>query len=152
MPPVLYTRSSTWAGAGPGKVKLEMKALAASDEIEKLTGAVLGMSEIFFSVEEGNVFARRTELERAVEYAVRHGRMLVAPELTRLVRPARFYTLDRRDPLRMTLRPTQAEFDRLRELTRSVPLATLVDPAGTGAEQHSAAVKRRGIAGRAGSR
>lgn len=150
---VLYTRSSGWAGAGVGKMTLEMKACAASAQIQVVTD--VPYEEMYFAVEQGSVFARRVTLQLAAEHAARYGCLLVAPDWTRFVRPELYYRLSRakgRNAARLAAQPTEEEYAKLRELTLGVQLATLLDPAATWQELHSAATKLRGTAGRPSGR
>lgn len=146
---VLYTRSSTWSGAGTGKSLLEMKACSADVMLQQIVGQYC--EQLFYRVESGSVYRSRIMLERAAKFAEQKGCVLVAPDLTRFIRPDVYYTLPRGKGLneaRKAALPTQEEYEKLRELTLGVPLATLVDPKATWQERHSCATKLRQNAGR----
>jgi hypothetical protein len=85
---VVYNRVSGYDLAGTGLVKLEDKTKAASKEIIKQVSA-FGCHMVlrtFQGVEKGKMSAQRKILEDAASFALAKACMLVAPNLSRLIR------------------------------------------------------------------
>lgn len=143
---VLYSRVSSYGQAGIGKARLEAKTAPVVAEVLRLAPGRL--RRIVRAVEEGKLSRPRPDRPRprlidAASYARDRGCIVVAADLSRLIRAEAY---DRRKNAEAWPRPE--EFDRLRELTFGVPLATLLDPESTERERLSRATRRTGTAGR----
>jgi hypothetical protein len=149
---VLYNRTSSHSQAGGAeRTKLQAKtdaALAAvlrycrearQDNPDRVPRPV----HIVQGVEVGKLSKPRNHLDAAAWHAHFHKSLLVAADLSRFIRAEAY---DRRT--NRTALPTPEEFQRLRDLTRGVPLATVERPDLTEDERHSKATRRTGRAGR----
>jgi hypothetical protein len=139
---VLYNRVSTGSGAGRGQEKLRAKTYAVEDQIQAMTDRRI--RRLVYVIEKGKLSARRPGLIDAADSASHRRAILVAPDLSRFIRSEAY---DRLTEKRHAW-PTEAEFDRLHEVTFGVPLATLLPPLLSEDERHSLATRRTGKAGR----
>jgi hypothetical protein len=138
---VFYSRVSSWGQAGPQKEKLWDKTVEPVTDILRLAPGKLRFS--LRAVESGKLSRPRKGLIRACEEARKRGGMVVAPDLSRLIRAESFCHRTNLDAW-----PTPEEFAMLREMTGGVLLATLADPTISERERRSIATKRTGKAGR----
>jgi hypothetical protein len=138
---VLYNRVSSWGQAGRAKALLDEKTYAVERAVQGLTHRRI--RAFIREVEEGKLSLPRRGLLRACEAARKFGAMVVASDLSRFLRSESFDHRTNREAW-----PTPEEFQKLRELTGGVPLATVERPDLTERERHSKATKRTGKAGR----
>jgi DNA invertase Pin-like site-specific DNA recombinase len=141
---VIYNRVSSREQAGRGRVKLDEKTLALFREVRRLAPerrrwALIG------AIEPGKLLDpdSRPELLRATDRAEERGAILVAWDPNRFLRAAAYDHETNRNA-----RPTPDDFQMLHELTRGVPLATVMSPHLTERDLHSLATKKTGKAGR----
>jgi len=149
----IYNRVSTDSQAGKSRVKLQAKTDAVHEAYRhvvppppfRLFSPPTEAPVIFQGVEEGKLSKRRKTLSEAVRYCLNQDTqmILVASDLSRLIRSELYHR--QKNP---HVRPTQDEFQQLRERTRGVILATVLDPLASESERHSYLTKRTGKAGR----
>jgi hypothetical protein len=141
---VVYNRVSyqVQAGPRPEQAKLKQKTTAV---VEAIHAAAPGRSlDIFQGVEQGKLFVPRPTLQQAVEFASSQSEsIIVAWDQARFLRSRSFH--QQRSPMAW---PTLEEFARLREMTKSIPLATVIDPAMNVSERHGHATRLTEKAGR----
>jgi hypothetical protein len=137
---VLYNKVSSYSQAGRGKVLLEEKTQAIADIVRMLAPGKL--KRIVRAIEDGRLRYPRPGLKDAATYAKQHNCILVAGDLSRLIRAQSYSRTTNRNAW-----PASEEFARLRKLTLYVPVATVEDPLLTEDERHSLATKRTGKAG-----
>jgi hypothetical protein len=138
----LYSRVSSYAQAGQGKVRLQEKTDAVASAVRSIAPEKL--RRIVQGIEEGKmVYPHRKLLVKASKDAKRLGAILVAADLSRFIRAKAYSRTRNRNAW-----PTPEEFARLRAMTLGVPLATVESPFLTEDERHSLATRRTGKAGR----
>jgi len=150
---VIYNRVSTWSQAGAGKAKLREKTRSVNLDYWRIAPPTRAFSlfdppegpEVFHGVEEGKLSKNRKAFVKAIRYCREQEgpTILFASDLSRFIRSERYHR--QRTP---NVWPTDAEFQRLREITEGVVLATLLDPMASESERHSYLTKRTGKAGR----
>jgi hypothetical protein len=124
---VVYNRTSSYSSAGKGKAKLEERGRRLYWEINRLGVDVSQLAGIIFNgIELGTVAAPRPVLIKAAKYAKERNLILVAADLSQFIRAEKYDRRRYRNAF-----PTDGEFDRLREITFGVRLATVADPAMT---------------------
>jgi len=128
-----YSRQSGYGGKRGNRP--EDKAAALDAEIDRLAPG--RRRKTFWGVEEGKMSARRPTLIEAVEYALQHHCMIVAWDLSRLVRA---WDFDRWSKWHAW--PTRRDFLALNKLLRGVPAATVMDPLLTESQRHGKATQR----------
>lgn len=146
-------RVSTYPQAGRDKVDLHAKTDAVTMDYWRMAPPTKPWSlfsppelpEIFSGIEEGKLSKPRPILEAAVRYCRQQDRpmILIASDLSRFIRSERYHRQNNPD-----VWPTDAEFQRFRELTQGVILATIHNPMASEAQRHSYATRRTGKAGR----
>jgi hypothetical protein len=139
VPAVVYGRVSSYGQAGRGKKKLEEKTAAVVAEVSKFAH----VEKIVIGIEDGRLSKPRPKLKDAARYAKENGCILVAADLSRLIRAEAYSRRSNRNAM-----PTVSELIVLHALTENVLLATVERPDMQEDERHSKATKRTGKAGR----
>ncbi len=141
---VLYNRVSSYSNAGTAKEDLDRKTYDLHRQVRAMAPG-RPLYALLRGVEKGKLSKKRPKLAEASRRAVKRRAILVAPDLSRLIRSERY---DRHDAERRETVPTAKEFAKLHKLTSGAILATVEPPGLTEAERHSKATRRSGRAGR----
>ncbi len=139
---VVYHRNSSRSQAGTKKRKLWMNAHAIAQQATQDADGVEPL-EIFAAVEQGKPSKLRPVFDEALDYARRHGAVLVAADLSRIHRPEAYHR--RLNPNALS---TAEELSLLLKRAMGVPLAVLLSIESTEEERLRRAIKRTGKAGR----
>jgi hypothetical protein len=140
---ILYNRTSGYGRqSGHNNSKLDEKERVLYRTVRKMTDRPL-CKVVSVAGERGKLDQPRRDLIRAAKAARKLNAMVVAYDLSRLLRPENYDC--RTNP---NAEPTPSDLERLHDLTGGVVLATFVPPWLTESERHSLATKRTGNAGR----
>lgn len=134
-------RLSTPKQAGRGNSLLEEKAAAVADEVRSIVGPGR-VKRVMWGVESSRLSRPRPFLRECGDYCDWRGLMMVTGDESRFGRP---------EDTSFNAMLTEADFDLIHEMTKGVPLATILPPGTTESERRSIATKRRGNAGRPSS-
>jgi hypothetical protein len=132
---IAYIRAS--GGRAGKRAHLDQTTIGIECGIRNVTGR--DVVESVAHVESGDIRGRRKWLKKAARLAEQLGCRVVARDLSRFIRPARYYDHGDTDAV-----PTVQEMEQLQDMVHGVPLATLIDPQVTASARRGEVIRLAG--------
>jgi hypothetical protein len=142
---VVYHRVSSRSQASNGRLDAKTNAVQLeARRIRDLMRPERRLRRVFRGIELGQLSAKRPVLTETLDYARQHGLIVVAVDVSRLIRSESYNRWYNNEAV-----PTADELSKLMKLAEGVPaVSTILDPSLSEKERHRLATIRTGKQGR----